>query len=29
MPMMVFGMEPKGNLTRAIVGEQIGTRVHG
>ncbi|WP_010203208.1 UMP kinase [Salinibacterium sp. PAMC 21357] len=29
MPMLVFGMEPKGNLTRAIVGEQIGTRVHG
>ncbi|EPR76843.1 Uridine monophosphate kinase [Leifsonia rubra CMS 76R] len=29
MPMLVFGMEPSGNLTRAIVGEQIGTRVHG
>jgi len=29
MPMLVFGMEPTGNLTRAIVGEQIGTRVHG
>jgi uridylate kinase len=29
MPMLVFGMEPEGNLTRAIVGEQIGTRVHG
>ncbi|MBH0008951.1 UMP kinase [Salinibacterium sp. UTAS2018] len=29
MPMLVFGMEPAGNLTRAIVGEQIGTRVHG
>jgi uridylate kinase len=29
MPMLVFGMEPKGNLTRAIVGEQIGTRMHG
>jgi len=29
MPMLVFGMEPAGNLTRAIVGEKIGTRVHG
>ncbi|WP_341954293.1 UMP kinase [Salinibacterium sp. TMP30] len=29
MPMLVFGMEPTGNLTHAIMGEQIGTRVHG
>ncbi|MEA9986282.1 MULTISPECIES: UMP kinase [Subtercola] len=28
MPMMVFGMEPQGNVTRAILGEQIGTLVH-
>ena len=27
MPMMVFGMEPAGNLTRAILGERIGTLV--
>jgi uridylate kinase len=27
MPMVVFGMEPKGNLTKAIRGETIGTRV--
>ena len=28
MPMVVFGMEPAGNLTKAIRGERIGTRVH-
>ncbi|RFA14928.1 UMP kinase [Subtercola boreus] len=28
MPMMVFGMEPMGNVTKAILGEQIGTLVH-
>ena len=28
MPMVVFGMEPAGNLTKAIRGENIGTRVH-
>ncbi|RFA08726.1 UMP kinase [Subtercola boreus] len=28
MPMMVFGMEPTGNVTKAILGEQIGTLVH-
>jgi uridylate kinase len=27
MPMRVFGMEPAGNVTRAILGEQIGTLV--
>ena len=27
MPMVVFGMEPKGNLTKAIRGERIGTLV--
>ncbi|MET1044238.1 MAG: UMP kinase [Microbacteriaceae bacterium] len=27
MPMLVFGMEPSGNVTRAIVGERIGTLV--
>ena len=27
MPMVVFGMEPAGNLTRAIRGERIGTLV--
>jgi uridylate kinase len=27
MPMMVFGMAPHGNVTRAILGEQIGTLV--
>ncbi len=27
MPMMVFGMAPQGNVTRAILGEQIGTLV--
>ena len=27
MPMVVFGMEPAGNVARAIRGEQIGTRV--
>ena len=25
MPMMVFGMEPAGNVTKAIVGDRIGT----
>lgn len=28
MPMMVFGMHPSGNVTKAILGEQIGTLVH-
>ncbi|PPF84536.1 UMP kinase [Subtercola sp. Z020] len=28
MPMMVFGMEPNGNVTKAILGEEIGTLVH-
>ncbi|RFA22036.1 UMP kinase [Subtercola boreus] len=28
MPMMVFGMEPMGNVTKAILGERIGTLVH-
>jgi uridylate kinase len=28
MPMVVFGMEPGGNLAKAIRGENIGTRVH-
>lgn len=27
MPMVVFGMEPSGNLTKAIRGDRIGTRV--
>lgn len=27
MPMMVFGMEPAGNVTRAIIGDRIGTVV--
>lgn len=27
MPMLVFGMEPEGNIARAIRGERIGTRV--
>ncbi|MBF4633605.1 UMP kinase [Agreia pratensis] len=27
MPMMVFGMEPQGNVTRALLGERIGTLV--
>ena len=27
MPMVVFGMEPEGNIARAIRGEAIGTRV--
>lgn len=27
MPMVVFGMEPAGNITKALRGEQIGTRV--
>lgn len=27
MPMVVFGMEPAGNVTKALRGEQIGTRV--
>ena len=27
MPMLVFGMEPSGNLTRALRGERIGTLV--
>ena len=28
MPMRVFGMEPSGNVTAAIRGEQLGTLVH-
>ncbi|MGR4010540.1 UMP kinase [Leucobacter sp. 1207-22] len=28
MPMRVFGMEPAGNVTAAIRGEKLGTRVH-
>jgi uridylate kinase len=28
MPMVVFGMEPEGNLTKAIRGDRIGTLVH-
>ncbi|UFS60979.1 UMP kinase [Subtercola endophyticus] len=28
MPMVVFGMEPNGNVARAILGEEIGTLVH-
>jgi uridylate kinase len=27
MPMVVFGMEPAGNVTKAIVGKRIGTLV--
>jgi uridylate kinase len=27
MPMMVFGMKPQGNVTKAILGERIGTLV--
>ena len=27
MDMRVFGMEPAGNVTRALLGEPIGTRV--
>ena len=27
MPMLVFGMEPEGNVTRAILGDRIGTLV--
>lgn len=27
MPMVVFGMEPEGNVTRALLGERIGTLV--
>jgi uridylate kinase len=27
MPMVVFGMAPKGNVLRAILGDQIGTRL--
>ena len=27
MPMLVFGMEPAGNVTKAIIGERIGTLV--
>ncbi len=27
LPMVVFGMEPEGNITRAIRGERIGTLV--
>ena len=27
MPMVVFGMEPSGNITKALRGEPIGTRV--
>ena len=27
MPMVVFGMEPRGNVTKAIRGERIGTLV--
>jgi uridylate kinase len=27
MPMRVFGMEPTGNITKALVGEKIGTLV--
>jgi len=28
MPMVVFGMSPAGNLTKAIAGERIGTLVN-
>jgi uridylate kinase len=27
MPMVVFGMQPEGNITKAILGKNIGTRV--
>jgi uridylate kinase len=27
MPMIVFGMEPEGNILRAVQGERIGTLV--
>jgi len=27
MPMLVFGMEPEGNVTKALLGERIGTLV--
>jgi uridylate kinase len=27
MPMVVFGMEPSGNVTKAIQGKRIGTLV--
>ena len=27
LPMIVFGMEPEGNILRAVQGERIGTRV--
>ncbi len=27
MPMVVFGMEPSGNVTKAIIGKRIGTVV--
>jgi uridylate kinase len=27
MPMMVFGMQPQGNVTRALLGDRIGTLV--
>ena len=27
MPMVVFGMEPRGNVTKAIRGDRIGTLV--
>jgi len=27
MPMVVFGMEPAGNITKALRGERIGTLV--
>ena len=27
MPMVVFGMEPAGNITKALRGEKIGTLV--
>ena len=28
LPMVVFGMEGEGNVTRALLGESIGTVVH-
>jgi uridylate kinase len=28
MPMVVFGMEPAGNITKALQGERLGTLVH-
>jgi uridylate kinase len=27
MPMVVFGMQPEGNITKALLGKNIGTRV--